>query len=571
MALPQKALTMLDNLQHAHKRPAANYQQPVWTPDFVQSMKSYNTDKIHKQRAKRLKEEVKDMICDDNADPLARLELIDDIKRLGLGHHFKEDIDRELDRILPKQAAINGGQKSSLHAIALHFRLCREYGYEVSQDVFQRFKYTDDSFSKSLQDDVKGLLSLYEASYLAFEGETLLDEAKAFTSSRLKSFKGDTDAALMEQINHALELPLHHRMLRLEARWYIETYSKKKDPNHLLLELAKLDFNIVQSRQQRELQEMSRWWDDTGLAKKLSFARNRLTECFFWVVGMVSEPQLGDCRKGLTKVAALITVIDDIYDVYGSLDELQLFTNAVERWDINSIEKLPCYMKLSFLLLYNTINEMAYDTLKKQGVNIIPYLTKAWTDMCKAFMVEAKWRCNRETPTFDGYLENGWMSVSGTVGLVHAYFLVTKNITKEAIDDLEIYHNLLKCSSMIFRLCNDLGTSKDELERGESANSISCYMLEHGVCEQFARKHIRNLIDKTWNKMNKYGAADSHFGKPFIQIAMDLARIAQCTYQHGDGHGAPDAKAKKRVLSVLIEPIKLIERPKLQNMERHKP
>jgi isoprene synthase len=74
-----------------------------------------------------------------------------------------------------------------------------------------------------------------------------------------------------------------------------------------------------------------RWWKDIGLAKILSFTRDRLMECFFWTVGMAFEPELSNLRKGLTKVAALVTTIDDVYDVYGTLDELELFTDAVDR------------------------------------------------------------------------------------------------------------------------------------------------------------------------------------------------------------------------------------------------
>lgn len=54
-------------------------------------------------------------------------------------------------------------------------------------------------------------------------------------------------------------------------------------------------------------------------------------ESFVWTVGMAFEPRFGSRRKTLTKAIALITVIDDIYDVYGTLDELELFTDAVER------------------------------------------------------------------------------------------------------------------------------------------------------------------------------------------------------------------------------------------------
>lgn len=106
------------------------------------------------------------------------------------------------------------------------------------------------------------MLSLYEASYLAFEGEDLLDEARKFTSEHLRSLKGDSTNSLFQQVSHALELPLHHTMPRLEARWYIEAYSKRSGANQVLLETAKLDFNRVQATLQRELKDMSRYYFD---------------------------------------------------------------------------------------------------------------------------------------------------------------------------------------------------------------------------------------------------------------------------------------------------------------------
>ncbi|KAH7842191.1 hypothetical protein Vadar_002521 [Vaccinium darrowii] len=542
------------------ERPSANYQPTAWNSDFVESLKNHNTDEIQKQRVNTLKGEIRAIIREKDANPLTTLELIDDIQRLGLSSHFEQDIKRALDRIF---LSVNGPnvrtkQKSTIHAIALCFRLYRQHGYEVSQDLLLIFKDKNGNFMESLCKDSKGLLSLYEASYFSFEGENLMEEAKVFTTTHLKEYtKGKiVDKDLVGQINHALEMPLHHRMLRLEARWYIETYGRRKDANYLLLEMAKLDFNMVQSILQGELKDMSRWWSDIGLGKKLSFIRDRLMECFFWTVGMVFEPKFSDCRKSLTKLAALVTTIDDVYDVYGSLDELELFTAAVNRWDIKAVQTLPDYMKFCFLALYDTTNEMADGILKQKGVNIISYLIRAWANLCTTFLVEAKWCFNREIPTFKAYLDNGLVSISGVLISVHTYFLLTETITKEALECIEKYHPLVECSSLIFRLSNDLATSKAELERGESANAIVCYTHETGFSEQEAQKHISILIDEAWKKMNKARiAADSPFEKPFIETIINLARIAKCTYQNGDGHGAPDNKAKDRVLSVIIKPI----------------
>ncbi|XVF76555.1 hypothetical protein PTKIN_Ptkin13bG0275100 [Pterospermum kingtungense] len=536
------------------ERRSANYYQPSsWSYDFLQSLKNDHADTIYKDRAAKLEQELRFAINDEDAKSLNLLELIDDIQRLGLGHRFKTDISRALEKFVSSED--NGvAADNSLHAVALRFRLLRQHGYEISQDVFKAFKDHKGNFKDCLRKDAKGMLSLYEASRLAFEGEDLLDEALMFTRMHLTGLQ---EKGLSEQVTHALELPLHQRMLRLEARWYIDAYSERAAEKLTLLELAKLDFNMVQSTLQEDLKDMSRWWTDLGLASKLNFARDRLMECFFWAVGIVSEPQFSNGRKDLTKVASLVTIIDDVYDVYGTLDELQLFTDAVQRWDVCAVENLPDYMKLCFLALYNSVNEMAYNALRDHGKNILPYLTKAWADLCKAFLQEAKWAQNKNIPTFKDYLENGWVSVSGHVFLVHAYFLQSPNIASEALDSLEKYHDLLRWPSSIFRLCNDLGTSKDELERGESANSLTCYMKETGCSEAVARQHISDLINKSWKKMNRCKIDGSPFGKHFVETAFNLARISQCVYQHGDAHGCPDNRSKSRVVSLFVEPISI--------------
>ena len=43
------------------------------------------------------------------------------------------------------------------------------------------------------------------------------------------------------------------------------------------------------------------------------------------------NPDFGSFRRGETKVNCLITTIDDIYDIFGTLEELELFTEAIER------------------------------------------------------------------------------------------------------------------------------------------------------------------------------------------------------------------------------------------------
>ena len=80
------------------------------------------------------------------------------------------------------------------------------------------------------------------------------------------------------------------------------------------------------------------WWKNLGLSENLDFARDRLVESFMCTVGLSFEPQYKCLRKSLTKVVNFILIVDDVYDVYGSLEELRHFTNAVDRSVIHFVQ-----------------------------------------------------------------------------------------------------------------------------------------------------------------------------------------------------------------------------------------
>ena len=71
------------------------------------------------------------------------------------------------------------------------------------------------------------------------------------------------------------------------------------------------------------------------MASNLPFARDRLVESYFWIVGVYFEPQYALARRILVKVFVILSFIDDMYDVHGTIEELQLFTDAVHRFAVN--------------------------------------------------------------------------------------------------------------------------------------------------------------------------------------------------------------------------------------------
>ena len=127
-------------------------------------------------------------------------------------------------------------------------------------DVFRNFKDETMNFSTELYRDLNEMLSLYEASFLCIEGENILAAAKYFTINYLEKYmRSCNDEYEASIIRHALEFPIHWRISRLDARWFIDIYERKVDMNPILLEIAKLDFNRVQSIHQEDLKYASRY------------------------------------------------------------------------------------------------------------------------------------------------------------------------------------------------------------------------------------------------------------------------------------------------------------------------
>ncbi|XP_056177460.1 (-)-alpha-terpineol synthase-like [Syzygium oleosum] len=309
-------------------RRSANWKPSVWDYDFVQSLGVDYTEDIYTEQVRRLKEEVKGLF-DREMNQVAKLELVDGVQRLGLGYHFETEIKNALGSI---HNNIEDAQLSDdLYPASLRFRLLRQHGYNVQQDVLQRFMNETGTFNESLKRDVKGVLGLYEASVHGLEGETILDEAWNFASKHLKDLNLDkvpTNSA--SNVSHALDMPIHWRPNRVEARWFIDMYEKQQDMMPSLLRLPKLDFNLVQSIYRKELSNVARWWDELG-ATNTTFFRDRLVECYFWSILMVFEPQYTAFREMNAKIACMVTLIDDVYDVYGMPEELELLTDFIVR------------------------------------------------------------------------------------------------------------------------------------------------------------------------------------------------------------------------------------------------
>ncbi|KAL3839185.1 hypothetical protein ACJIZ3_023776 [Penstemon smallii] len=509
------------------------------------------------------KDEVRNLFKKFKGDPIESLIIVDAIQRLGLDHHFQEEIETLI--LLQQQYyeydidsnMICVHKYQTLHDVSLFFRLLRQHGHYVSADVFNKFKGKDGKFMREIRGDINGLMELYEAVQLSFEGEFVLDEANKFSSQILHEYLvanyTDSDWSKMLLISNKLRHPFHKsipRLILMTERNFKDFGGRMNDSGTTLRELASMDLQMRQSVYQEELLQITKWRNEVGLANKndLKHARNQPLKWYTWSMAiLIDDSSFSWQRVEFTKSVAFIYLIDDIFDLYGTLDELISFTEAVNRWDYAAIETLPNYMKMCYRALLDTTNEIGCKIYEKHGYNPIDSIKTTWVNLCNAFLIEAKWLASGDLPPANEYLENGKVSSGVHVLLVHLFFLLghgQANFNRPAgAVQLNDINQIISSVATILRLMNDLGTAKDEHQDGKDGSYVECYRKENvGLSIEQAREHVNDMVASEWKRLNKecfFNLNHVSSASSFIKASLNLARMVPLVYSYDENQRLP--------------------------------
>ncbi|XP_054778346.1 probable terpene synthase 2 [Prosopis cineraria] len=454
------------------------------------------------------------------------LNFIELIQRFGVSYHFEQEIEEALAKIQSIYTSNNNilimhqDGDDDLHSLALLFRLLRQHGYPISSDVFERFKDDKGEFNinQNLTKDVKGMLALYEAAQLEVHGENIFDEALHFTYTHLKSLTDNNQLSpiLNAQVSHCLNQPLHKRLLRLAARHYMSSYQRQHpSPNHtiMLLNFAKLDFNMLQKLHRKEL---------------------------------------GNITKLVGKLAAIIVFLDDTYDVYGKLEELEPFTEAIHRFKC-LIKYLPECMKVVFEAVVELCSEMEMVTAK-QGTStfVMPHVKPAFFNLANACLMEAEWCHEHYVPSYEEYKDNG--AASSAFPLLLSSFLGLGNLaTKVVFEWLATDPKIIRTVSTIGRLKDDMVTHKFEQEREHVASGVDCCMNQFGASEEEAYKMLNDDIKNCWKDINEQCLNNPHnVPKSVLDCVINLARTSEVVYENQQDRFTDGESLKHYVVQLLL-------------------
>lgn len=112
-------------------RPVANFCPSIWGDQFRHFVFDDEVAERYAQEIELLKGRVRNMLSNIRSSRLfEKLNFIDIIERLGISHHFNEEIDEILEVIYNAIPDFKLGD--DLCTSALMFRLLRQHGYNIS-------------------------------------------------------------------------------------------------------------------------------------------------------------------------------------------------------------------------------------------------------------------------------------------------------------------------------------------------------------------------------------------------------------------------------------------------------
>ncbi|XP_045827383.1 alpha-copaene synthase-like [Trifolium pratense] len=547
------------------KRPNINFRPSVWGDFFLQydsqsqSMEIINAVKQQEQMLK----EVKNIFLSSKNDMGQQLNLIDSLQRLGISYHFESEIDEALEQIYKfftnnKDMSTKEG---GLPFLALAFRLLRQKGHHISSEIFEEFKSNKKNFNEKLSKDVQGIWSLYEATQLRINGEVILDEALDFTYTHLNSLIITNDQLispfLVTQIRRCLKTPLHKGVRRLETMFYISSLSEELSHNKVLLNFAKLDFNKMQKMYQKELGSITKWWKKTDIETKVPYARDRVVEAYFWQLVLSYEPRNSTARKLGTKLTKCVSILDDTYDAFATVEELELFTHAIQRWDISLIQSLPESMKVVF----NTILELwgEYERTiveNRKSTLLLEYIKEDFYKLAKSYLVEAKWCNEGYIPTYDEYKANGIKSSAFPL-LLLSFVGLGEFSNKELLDWIFSNPKIISATSTIAKIADDIASHKFEQQRVHVASSVECCMNQYDMSQQEAYKLIFKDIENYWMIMNEECLNLNSIPNPVLETIINFARGCGFMYvDYADKYTNAEL-LKDYIVKLILDPISI--------------
>ncbi|ONK68136.1 uncharacterized protein A4U43_C05F7820 [Asparagus officinalis] len=462
--------------------------------------------------------------CQYPFDLLERIWAVDTIQRLGIDHYFKDEISDTINYVHMNigEKGVSWGRDNPIPDVddtCMALRLARLHGLPVSSEVLENFKDENGAFicfPGETHRGISDMFNLYRFSQISFPGEEILEVARPIIEQYLQKCvdnnqmddKWSLKKALDKEVARALRYPWNMSLQKLEAREYINHYGENdvwiaktiyrlyNVNNPKYLELAKLDYNRLQPMYKREIKSILKWWTGCGLNDPF-VTRVHPKAAHLAIAATLSDPEFKECRIAYIKSTSIEDVLEDLFHKHDSISDLKLLSQAVKQWNPSLVSSLGLKVKVIFMGMYDTLNELAIQASNAQGRDVFPRLHELRMGRIQYYLKHREIREIKHFVSWNEYTENGKKDHGVAIRLLPAMFLMG-----EILPDNFLQSKMHEQLSLYLRLLTDV-RKYENMMGAETTSPIHSYINEANCTEEEAISHVKKMTEDAFHELLK--------------------------------------------------------------------
>ncbi|KAJ4945401.1 hypothetical protein NE237_014246 [Protea cynaroides] len=212
-------------------------------------------------------------------------------------------------------------------------------------------------------------------------------------------------------------------------------------------------------------------------------------------------------------------------------------------------------MKVLYSPLLDVYNKIEEDLRKESQSYRVYYAIEAMKRLVRAYFIEAKWFDEGCIPMFEEYMEIALTSTAYGMLTINSFIGMGDIVKKQTLDWAFDEPKVVRASSLICRLMDDMVSHKLEQERGHVCSSIECYMKEYSVTEEEACDEFNKRIENAWKDLNQGCIKPITVPMPFLMRIVNLTRMMDVIYKHEDGYTNASSVLKEYITLLFIDPL----------------
>ncbi|KAG0491507.1 hypothetical protein HPP92_004905 [Vanilla planifolia] len=224
-------------------------------------------------------------------------------------------------------------------------------------------------------------------------------------------------------------------------------------------------------------------------------------------------------RIAYTKWNSLENLLKDIFQNHESIEDLQLFSRAINEWKPSLIMTLPVPLQRVFMGVYETMNELAIKGNSIQGKDVFLCLHDLRKLQVQEYLNIRQFKDANHFECLEEYVEQLKRGLGISIRLLPAMFLMEGVLQEKALQYLDPRSKMHEQLAFILALLNPVI---------EDWTAVSIYMNKYNCSKEDAIRYIENKIDDAFAELtHEYLKPSNHALDSCRRLIFEHIRITR--------------------------------------------